>query len=49
VGALVLAPALGDQLRVRARDALQQDLAAGAGEIQGRPVLAGEEVVQVAR
>jgi hypothetical protein len=49
VRALVLAAALGDQLGVRARDPLQQDLAARAGEIQRRPVLAGEEVVQVAR
>ena len=49
VGALVLAPALGHQLGVRARDPLQQDLALGAREVQRRPVLAGEEVVEVAR
>ena len=49
VGALVLAPALGDQLGVGPRDPLQQDLAAGAREVERRPVLAGEEVVEVAR
>ena len=49
VRALVLAAALGDQLGVRPRDPLQQDLAAGAREVQRRPVLAGEEVVEVAR
>ena len=49
VGALVLAPALGHQLGVGPRDPLQQDLAAGAREVQRRPVLAGEEVVEVAR
>jgi hypothetical protein len=49
MGALVLAPALGHQLGIRARDPLQQDLATRAGEIQGGAVLAGEEVVEVAR
>jgi hypothetical protein len=48
VRALVLAAALGDQLGVRAGDALEQDLAARAGQVQRCAVLAGEEVVEVA-